>query len=231
MELQTVTTKTANKERSGIGGQETAGNGSGGHRGPGGDGDGGNTQLVSTERYRIGMLAGLAAITMMFVGLVSAYIIRALSPRNDWVQIAMPPILWASTSLILISSFAFEFARRSLLVGKLKDYSRWLFATAWLGLLFIAAQLWAWRQLVAQGIYLSTNPHSSFFYTLTALHGLHLLGGVIALIYLVQDSLREKAMNAELYRRRVGLVEAARLYWHFMDCLWVFLFLLMFFWK
>lgn len=189
------------------------------------------TQVSSSERYRIGMMVGIAAVLMMFVGLTSAYIVRALSPRKDWVSITMPSILWASTTLIFISSVTFEAARKYLLIKRFSDYSRWLFATAGLGGAFIVLQLWAWRQLAAQGVYLSSNPHSAFFYLLTALHALHLLGGIIALGYLVNRALKEKVMDEELYQRRIGGVGAARMYWHFLTVLWAALFGLLFFWK
>lgn len=195
-------------------------------------GDGKDKINASIEaRYRIGMMVALAAILMMFIGLVSAYIVRAVSPNNDWTPLAMPPIMWVSTALLFVSSVTLEMARRFLLAGRTQDYSRWLLITAWLGFVFIAAQLWAWWSLAAQGIYLSSNPHSAFFYIMTALHAIHLLGGVIALGYLVIRALKEKVLEGELRARRVGGVEAARLYWHFLDILWVALFALLFFWK
>lgn len=195
-------------------------------------GDGKEKRNASIEaRYRIGMLVALAAILMMFIGLVSAYIVRAVSPNNDWTPLATPKIMWVSTALLFVSSVTLELARRYLLIGRVQDYSRWLIMTAWLGFIFIVAQLWAWRGLAAQGIYLSSNPHSAFFYIMTALHGVHLLGGVIALGYLVIRALKEKQLAGELRARRIGGVEAVRLYWHFLDILWVALFGLLFFWK
>jgi len=214
--------------------QQSTSGGKGGGNNPRQPNNGGNHQTANTlssERYRIGMMVGIAAVLMMFVGLSSAYIVRALSPRKDWVSIAMPSILWGSSALIFISSITFETARNYLLIKRLTEYSRWLLITAWLGIAFIGMQLWAWRQLAGQGIYLSSNPHSSFFYLLTALHALHLLGGIIGLGYLLINALKEKTLNDEVYRGRVGVVDAARLYWHFLTILWVALFVLLFFWK
>lgn len=228
-----MTTKTAEKKLPRK--NEGQGNQSGGNFGgrdprhPFGKGKDGMNK-VSPEQYRIGMLVAIAAILMMFVGLVSAYLVRAASPLNDWVSLSLPRILWVSTILLFISSVTFEIARRKFLIGRYQDYTRWLFVTAWLGFAFILAQLWAWRELASQGVYLSTNPHSAFYYILTALHGLHLLGGVIALGYLIMRSAKEKVIDAELRNRRIGAVEASRLYWHFLDILWVALFALLFFW-
>src|ERR1700674_1444589 len=174
---------------------KTAIGGGPGPRGPNGNGsrkrnghDSAFPDLKSSaSRYRIGMWVAMAAILMMFTALTSAYIVRAAS-SDDWQPLKMPRILLLSTALIVISSGTLETARR-----KLKDASanatgkahrRWLLFTVALGLGFLASQLLAWKQLVRQGIYVSSNPHSSFFYLLTATHGVHLLGGLVALVYL-----------------------------------------------
>jgi len=166
---------------------------------------------------------------MLFVALASAYIVRSAS-GNDWQPIAMPRVLWLSTALILISSFTMEHSRRALRQKNDASYGRWLIITIALGLAFLASQLVAWRQLVRQGAYLASNPYNSFFYLFTAAHGLHLLGGIAALSYLMLRTMRRPGtVEAEL--RRAGAAGAATIYWHFMDGLWVVLFLLLFFWK
>jgi cytochrome c oxidase subunit 3 len=101
--------------------------------------------------------------------------------------------------------------------------------TLLLGLGFLAAQVLAWRQLVAAGVYLASNPHSAFFYVLTGLHAIHLVGGVLALAYLHWFVRRAGGAEADLKRR--ALTDVVGIYWHFMDVLWVFLFLLLFFWR
>jgi len=111
-----------------------------------------------------------------------------------------------------------------------RSYGSWLTATVVLGSGFLASQLIAWRQLMLQGVYIASNPHSSFFYLFTAAHGLHLLGGILALSYLLVRT-RQKRGTIEGELQRVGAAEAATIYWHFMDGLWVCLFLLLFFWK
>ena len=183
----------------------------------------------SASKYRIGMWVALAGIAMMFTALTSAYIVRA-NTSNDWRPIAMPPLLWLSTALILLSSISFEVARRSLKQSKARVYQRWLLLTVLLGLAFLATQLMAWRQLVAQGIYLSTNPHSAFFYVLTGAHGLHLLGGVLALDFLLLRSWRRR-YEEDASAKRQAVANAVAIYWHFMDGLWIYLFLLLFLWR
>lgn len=227
----TNTERTAQK-KIGLGGGGSKGrklgpNGGGPRKNGGGAGSEG--ERLSGSSYRIGMWVALASVAMLFTALTSAYIVRA-STSNDWQPISMPRMLWFSTGLIFISSITFEIARRSLRRESTGAYKRWLLLTVMLGLGFLATQFLAWRELVAQGVYLSSNPHSSFFYLLTGAHGVHLLGGILALDYLLLRSLR-KPNEKQGSARRQAAADAVALYWHFMDGLWVYLFLLLFLWR
>ena len=181
------------------------------------------------NRYRIGMWVGLASIAMMFTSLSSAYIVRYAS-ANDWVPLAIPRVMFASTALILISSVTLELARRKLKRSFQDAYRRYLLFTVLLGLAFLASQLISWRQLARQGIYLSSNPHSSFFYLLTGAHAVHLIGGLLALAFLWLRWRRE-VTGAALIAKRQATTDAVTIYWHFMDGLWIYLFLLLFLWR
>jgi len=183
----------------------------------------------SPSRYRIGAWAGIGGIVMLFTALASAYIVRSAS-GNDWQPIVMPKVLWLSTAVILISSVTMEISRRALKQQHNSRYSSWLTVTVVLGLGFVATQLIAWRQLWRQGVYMASNPHSSFFYLFTAAHGVHLLGGLVALSCLLLRTRKQRdTVEGEL--RRIGAADAASIYWHFLDGLWISLFLLLFFWK
>ena len=197
--------------------------------GGGRNGEGGESRRFSPDRYRIGVWVAIGSILMLFVALTSAYIVRSAS-GNDWQPIPMPKVLWLSTALILISSITMEVSRRSLKRQSDAGYGRWLIITAALGLAFLASQFMAWRQLVRQGVYMASNPYNSFFYLFTAAHGLHLAGGILSLSYLMLRTTK-KSGTVEGELRRVGVADAATIYWHFMDGLWVALFLLLFFWK
>jgi cytochrome c oxidase subunit 3 len=181
------------------------------------------------NRYRLGMWLALAAILMMFTALTSAYIVRAAS-ANDWQPLTMPRVLLLSTALILSSSGTLEAARRNLKGTANPKYKRWLLVTVALGLGFLVSQLLAWRQLVRQGIYVASNPHSSFFYLLTATHGVHLLGGLVALVYLSLRG-RVRRENELAVAKGQATADAVALYWHFMDGLWIYLFVLLFYWR
>lgn len=181
------------------------------------------------NRYRIGMWVGLASVTMMFTSLSSAYIVRA-SSASDWIALPMPRVLILSTILILASSVTLEIARRKLKASLKKAYTQWVVVTVVLGVAFLASQLFAWQQLKAWGLYLSTNPHSSFFYLLTGAHAVHLAGGLLGLVFLWLRS-RWITTDAAILKKRQASADAVSIYWHFMDALWIYLFLLLFLWR
>ena len=167
-----------------------------------------------------GIWIALFAITMSFAAFTSALFIRQASA--DWTHISAPRILFVSTGVLLLSSCLMELARRGFdgdSDSQIKQHGKGLMffaATLILGLAFVGGQYLAWRQLASQGLYLATNPNSSFFYLLTGVHALHVLGGIAALVYLLakiaaRGSVRRNLMN--------GVV----IYWHFMAALWLYL--------
>jgi cytochrome c oxidase subunit 3 len=203
--------------------------GGGGGKGPpaGGDdgGDGGGKrrwpQSPSSRRYATAIILGILSIVMFFMAMASAFIfLRATT--SHWVPLHLPSIIWFNTVILLLSSGAMELARRRLALADIRQFRRlWSVATA-LGILFLLGQLAAWRQFVLAGFYVATNQASSFFYVFTGLHGLHLLGGICALLY-VSFRQFEKAKVS-----RSVAAEVASHYWHFMDGLWLFLLALLY---
>jgi cytochrome c oxidase subunit 3 len=181
------------------------------------------------NRYRIGMWVALASVTMMFTSLSSAYIVRANS-SNDWTSLPMPRVLIVSTILILASSLTLELARRKLKASLTKAYTQWVVVTVILGIGFLASQIFAWQQLKGWGVYLQSNPHSSFFYLLTGAHAVHLAGGLLGLSFLWLRS-RSVTKDAAVVLKRQASTDAVTIYWHFMDALWIYLFLLLFLWR
>jgi len=176
---------------------------------------------ISSHTYQLGMWFALLGIVMLFAGFTSAMVVRR-GMSFDWVSIAMPQLLWVNTGILLISSLTLEFSRNALSERSPMNFMRWLGATVALGMAFLAGQVVVWRELAARGVYLATNPSSSFFYVLTAAHGVHLLGGVVALGYVVLHAGR----IARGRDRRTAL-DVTAIYWHFMDALWVYLFFLL----
>lgn len=202
--------------------------GSGGKGPPAGGDDGGEgggkrrgPHSPSSRRYATAIILGILSVVMFFMAMASAFIfLRATSSR--WVPLHLPSIIWFNTLVLLLSSGAMELARRRLALADVRQFRRlWLAATA-LGILFLLGQLAAWRQFVLAGFYVATNQASSFFYIFTGLHGLHLLGGICALLF-VSFRKFEKAKVS-----RSVAAEVASYYWHFMDGLWLFLLALLY---
>lgn len=228
--VTTVTsTKTAEKRetRSGGGSKFPGPNG----KGPKGNGSGGGKKDpqrgLSPAAYRVTMWVVIAAIVMMFAALSSAYII--LSVDGERSRVAMPRMFFLSTGIIIASSLTIETAKRSLKRGNESRYLRWIIGTLVLGLLFLTAQLMGWRELAAQGVYFASHPHSTFFYFFTGVHGVHLLGGIAGLSYLaIRAQRRSERTGRGLNETSAGLLS---LYWHTMDGLWIWLFLLLLIWK
>ncbi|MCS7170099.1 MAG: cytochrome c oxidase subunit 3 [Candidatus Kapabacteria bacterium] len=154
----------------------------------------------------------IVGITMFFAALVSAAIVRI---GIDGRSLALPGIVWGNTVSLLLSSAALGVAqlhmhRRS---GVDETAMRFLWVALCLGLVFVGGQIVAWVELVQRGIFLPSFPAASFFYILTAAHGLHLLGGILALLGLV--GVRRRSL---LFRRRLAPVA---MYWHFLTLIWL----------
>jgi cytochrome c oxidase subunit III len=200
-------------------------------KGPKGNGSGGGKKDpqrgLSPAAYRVTMWVVIAAIVMMFAALSSAYII--LSVDTERRRVSMPRMFFLSTGVIVLSSWTIETAKRSLKRGNETRYLRWIITTLVLGLLFLAAQLMGWRELAAQGVYFAGHPHSTFFYFFTGVHGVHLLGGIGGLSYLAIRA-RRKGKQVEGVPNTTS-AELMSLYWHTMDGLWLWLFLLLLIWK
>jgi len=201
-----------------------AGGGPPANRGGSGGGDfgGGSAREFERERrmYLTGISVALAAVLMFFMALASSYIVRK-GTGTDWQPIDTPRILWLNTAVLVASSITAEIAKRKLATSGVGEFRNWWAITTALGMLFLGGQIVAWRVLAEQGLFLATNPSSSFFYLLTASHGAHLLIGLLALLYVAL-----RAGNP-MWRRRAIAAEGVAIYWHFLDGLWVFLLLLL----
>ena len=166
----------------------------------------------------------LAAVVMFFAALTSAFIVRR-GLSSDWLHTELPPVIFLSTAVLLASSAILEMARAALKAGRRERFNLLWTAGSIAGVLFLAGQYAAWLRLRAQGIYLSTNPSSSFFYVLTAAHAVHLIGGVLALLYVSMQALRLR-----LGPGKRTAIDVTAMYWHFLDGLWIYLLILFLVW-
>jgi cytochrome c oxidase subunit 3 len=189
----------------------------------GGGGDDGKkrpNKPVSPSRYYTGIAIGIVAVLMFFMALASAFLVRKGGP--DWIPVRIPALLWVNTAVLVASSGTLELARKRLSQSDVLGFRRLWLVTTMLGVFFLIGQVVAWRILVQQGIYLASNPASSFFYIFTGAHALHLLGGVAALIYVARRNYDTAKIT------RIVAAEVTSYYWHFMDALWLFLLALMY---
>lgn len=194
------------------GGDDGDESGSRGRRGP---------QQPSSRRYATAIVLGMVSIVMFFMGMVAAYIFLR-STNRAWVPVRIPAIVYFNTLILLCSSGVIELARRRLAFADVLRFRKlWLFATG-LGFAFLIGQLVAWRELVLGGFYVATNQASSFFYIFTGLHGLHLFGGICALLYVSFRRFERARVSRSI------AAEVASYYWHFMDGLWIFLLALLY---
>jgi cytochrome c oxidase subunit 3 len=195
--------------------------GQGGPPSGGGSYDGGGSRpwrpwFPPQRTYTTGMLVAIFGSSMFFLALVSASVVHRGMPASDWMPLRPPSIVWLTSAIAIASSLTLMWSRRRLKSGHNRSFSRWWTMTAVLGLCFLGGQLVAFHQLQAEGVYLISNPSVSFFYVFTVTHGLHLLGGIIALLWI------ELRPSARIPQDTATTVAA--LYWHFVTVLWLFLF-------
>lgn len=182
------------------------------HRQPGSD---------SHRRFSTAIILAIFSILMFFMALATAFIVLKVV-STAWAPVHLPRILWVNTIILLGSSITLEVARRRLANADLSGFALLWRVTTLLGVLFLVGQVIAWRQLVLAGVYIASNQLSSFFYIFTAAHGLHVLGGILALSYV---ALREFE-KAKISRNTAAQITSY--YWHFMDGLWIFLLALLY---
>lgn len=225
-------------------GSGTPKNGGGG-RGPGDDGgnggDGGNepppvrdendrAAAFIPEKSRVLTLFLLLVVMMTFGGLVGAYIVLATNKAAEWRPFELPVSVWISTLLILVSSLVYHLGKKSVDRNDQPAAKRWFILTTVFGAAFISSQLLAWFALNARGLYVEGNPYTGFFYLLTGVHAVHVVGGIVALGSILLRNLAPTERLVEISRRQT-LAQVVGWYWHFMGGLWILLFVLLGFWK
>jgi cytochrome c oxidase subunit 3 len=194
----------------------------------GGSGGGGGTPepsgpersdiLGDPARFALWVLLG--TIAMLFIGFTSAFLVRRASA--DWEPMPAPTLLWINTAVLAASSVSLEAARRSLRGVRYESVMRWVSITGLLGALFVAGQVVAWKQLGAQGVFLSVNPHSDFFFMLTGVHVVHVAA---ALIWFAVVFTRVRRRAYAPGSDGLGLFAT---FWHFLAVLWAYLLFLLF---
>jgi cytochrome c oxidase subunit 3 len=181
------------------------------------------TEPVSSQRKKIHphkftLWVAIASIVMMFAGLTSAYIVKGSLP--GWVNAVMPKLFYYSTAVMLCSSIVIQMAVKAFKERSMLQYRNLITLTALLGTAFIFLQFVAFMQLYGQGVKMEGSGAGQFLYIIFGLHALHVVGGVIALMVLFFRSMRVK-----LRTYNPVPLEVVATYWHFVDLLWVYLFI------
>ncbi|SEJ53897.1 cytochrome c oxidase subunit 3 [Dyadobacter koreensis] len=159
----------------------------------------------------------VVSIIMLFASQTSAYLVRRA--EGNWLEFEMPKIFWYSTGVLLVSSLAMQTAY---FAAKKDDFRLLKIAisiTFVLGLTFLWMQFEGWKQLVAMNVYFVGNPSGSFFYVFTGLHGFHIISGIIVLIYAWIAVFKQK-----VHAKNLRQIQICATYWHFLDLLWLYLF-------
>ncbi|MBS1575376.1 MAG: cytochrome c oxidase subunit 3 [Bacteroidetes bacterium] len=180
-------------------------------------------EIVSTQQrkkihpHKFTLWVAIGSIVMMFAGLTSAYIVK--SQQASWQAIVIPKIFWYSTATILLSSLTMQMALRSFKDREMRRYRMLIAITTALGILFVVLQYFGFQQLWDSGITFRGSSAGQFLYVISGLHVLHVLGGVIALIVMFIKAFFGLTKNYSSVP-----VELISTYWHFVDVLWLYLF-------
>jgi len=183
-----------------------------------------NLEKKKSHPYQFYLWGGLGSIVMMFAGLTSAYIVK--KSQANWLDFDLPNIFLVSTGVILLSSFTIQMAVKKFKEQNENQYRGFLAITAIFGILFIVLQIQGFMQLEANSIALTgarSNSAASFLFVITGLHLLHVIGGVIALIVVNLN-----AFSAKTDKNNDLPVKLISSYWHFVDILWVYLFVFLY---
>ncbi|MBL7792054.1 MAG: cytochrome c oxidase subunit 3 [Saprospiraceae bacterium] len=172
---------------------------------------------------KFGLLAACASITMMFGAFTSAFLVRQAA--GNWLEFALPGIFTLSTVLIVASSITLHGAFIAFKKGALPLYKGLLIATFALGLSFVVVQYEGWQAMKdLLGLPLGTNPSSDFVYLISMIHAAHVVGGIAALLVAVIHAFTLTSGPTPTRKLRL---ELTLIYWHFVDILWVYLFVFM----
>lgn len=182
----------------------------------------------TARSYKLILLFAMASMTMMFAGLTSAFVVS--KSRADWLKdFQLPTAFYYSTFAIIGCSVMFHLAKKAIQKNNQNATTKFLFATLALGILFVILQFVGFGQIVENGYYFTGSGSSittTFLYVVTVVHMIHLAGGVISLLIIIYNHFKQKYNSTQT----LG-IELGAMYWHFLDLLWVYLFLFLYFFK
>jgi len=180
------------------------------------------------QSYKLLLWFAMISMVMMFAGLTSAYVVS--SSRKDWLKdFEMPAAFIISTFVIILSSITFHLAGKSIKANNRSVTTIWLLSTLGLGILFVVFQFLGFNQIIQNGYFFTgseSNVTTSFLYIVVILHLAHLFGGLIALLIIIYNHFKQKYNSTQT----LG-IELGAMFWHFLDILWILLFLFFYFYE
>ena len=178
--------------------------------------------------YKLILLFSMVSMTMMFAGLTSAFVVS--KSRVDWLtDFELPIAFYYSTIVIIGCSVTFHLAKKAIQKDNKSATTTFLFATLALGILFVILQFMGFGQIVQDGYYFTGSESSittTFLYVVTVVHLIHLAGGVVSLLIIIYNHFKQKYNSGQT----LG-IELGAMYWHFLDFLWIYLFVFLYFFK
>ena len=175
-------------------------------------------QTLSMHPKKFALWLFIVTVVMIFAALTSAYIVR--QSEGNWLDFQLPVTLYITSGIIFMSSLSMHWAYVSAKKDNLNSLRISMVVTTILGLAFLVGQYMSWQDLVAMDVYFVGNPAGSFMYVLTGLHGVHLISGIIFMLLVVINVFRYK-----VHSKSMDQIEMCATYWHFLDGLWLYLFL------
>ena len=178
-------------------------------------GDPADSRAFTLPRQKVGLRVFLGVVTSLFLLFIVSYRMRMY--YEDWVPLQEPLLLYLNTVVLVLASVFMQLAKNNVATGNVVACRRWVMLGGAAAVLFVAGQLLVWWQLAGAGHFVSSNPASSFFYLITAVHGLHMLGGIFALLWVMQLA------GSQPERYHMG-VDLCTVYWHYLLLVWAVLF-------
>ena len=173
---------------------------------------------LSMDPKKFALWLFIVTIIMLFAAFTSAYIVR--QAEGNWLDFSLPTIFYWNTGILLLSSVTMQWAYNSAKRDDLKNIKTAISLTIILGICFLISQIFGWGMLVDAGVFFVGNPSGSFMYIFTGLHGVHLISGIFFIIMVLIATVKYN-----VHSKNILLIEMCNTYWHFLNALWVYLFI------
>ncbi|MFN4086974.1 MAG: heme-copper oxidase subunit III [Spirosomataceae bacterium] len=182
------------------------------------------TPILTVNKWKFITWLFIISIVMLFASQTSAYLVRRA--EGNWIEFTIPTIFYTSTLVLVVSSVLLHLALVAARKDEFPQVQRYISGALISGIAFLVMQYFGWLDLQAQGVYLKGNPSGSFFYILSGLHGVHLVSGLGVIIAAFISARRLKIHSKSLVQ-----LEVCNTYWHFLDLLWVYLFVFLLYFR